>query len=226
MNVRAIAVTAGVIDGITDPEAVIMYCARVSNPHRQFSGDVALLRYCMRKEHVSVFEQADLTVEIETSRAISAQIIRHKSFCFQEFSQRYATVPGFEPVPLHRQDRKNRQNSLHDDAWLQSAPIAGLTNEINAHLDATKKLYDRLLAVDVAREDARMILPMASTTKLYMKGNARSWINYLRTRRRRGETQHAHVDVAEAIIPIFAHYFPVTSEAFGLNKQTTFAKSA
>jgi thymidylate synthase (FAD) len=210
MKVKLISVTAPVEQGMT-AEQLMVYTARVSSPQNQANLDTApkLLRYCIKNGHWSVFAMADMTVEIETSRAISAQILRHKSFDFQEFSQRYAEVSGFETYEARRQDVKNRQNSLDDlpaglKQWFLEAQ-GRVQKESQA-------LYDYALEQGVAKECARFLLPMSASTRLYMKGSVRSWIHYFE-RRREGSTQREHRDIADAIWEIFRKVFPVVAEA-------------
>lgn len=215
MNAKLTSITRGCgeHEGKT-AEEIILYTARVSNPGNQDSKATSLLRYCWDHGHVSIFDMADMTIEIETSRAISAQIIRHRSFNFQEFSQRYAAVPGYEPYELHGQHPTNRQSSIE----LVSTPeLDEIKNDLETYLEDGQELYQRMLAAGVAREDARFHLPMASTSKLYMKGSARSWIFYLQVRTGNG-TQQAHVDVAKACQAIFKDQFPITAEAMGLHR--------
>lgn len=202
MKVKLISVTP-------DAEKTIMYCARVSNPANQDSDNTKLLGYCIRNGHWSIFEMADMCVEIETSRAISAQILRHKSFSFQEFSQRYAEVQGFEMYAARRQDDKNRQNSIDDldpgvGTWFLWAQREAQT--------VTKNLYDQALAKGIAKEQARFLLPMSAATRLYMKGSVRSWIHYLQLRTGHG-TQKEHKDIALAIKDVFTAEFPNTAQA-------------
>lgn len=199
------------------PDELLVYIARVSNPTNQQNHETAarLLNYCLRKGHVSIFEQAGFTVEIETSRMISAQLLRHRSFCFQEFSQRYAEVPGIEPIELRTQDPKNRQAS--GDVFDPELPysLSGTKpagHVIREHVAATTRLYDRLLQSGVSKETARQILPMASTTRLYMTGNCRSWMHYLQSRTG-PETQKEHREIALAIRDIFREVFPSVAAA-------------
>jgi thymidylate synthase (FAD) len=192
------------------------YCARVSNPNNQendnFSG---LLKYCIKHQHWSIFEQATMTVEINTTRGIAAQILRHRSFTFQEFSQRYADtnlLGGTIPLPeLRRQDTKNRQNSIDDMGdYLKLT----LLEDIRIHFAAAQRLYDRLLEAGVAKECARFVLPLATPTRLYMTGSVRSWITYIALREKNG-TQKEHMDIANLCKQIFAEQFPTTAEALG-----------
>lgn len=210
MKTRLISMTMPVEPGMT-PEQLIVYTARVSSPQNQANLDTApkLLRYCIRNKHWSVFAMVDLTIEVETSRAISAQILRHKSFDFQEFSQRYAAVTGCEKYQARRQDTKNRQAS-HDDlppeitAWFEEAQ-----DQVQ---EVTTNLYNQALEHGIAKECARFLLPMASTTRLYMKGSVRSWIHYLMVRCDES-TQKEHREIADAIWIILKAWFPAIAEA-------------
>lgn len=204
MNVKLISITP-------NAESMMGYIARVSNPANQDNPDVAgLLGYCIKHNHWSVFEQAHMTIEIETTRAISAQILRHRSFTFQEFSQRYAEVTELPAVfDLRSQDTKNRQNSV------DNIPIdikADLQAKIHTHLVDTQRLYEELLAQGVAKECARMVLPMCSPTKIYMTGNIRSWITYINLRSANG-TQKEHMDIAEECKKIFKEQLPTLAIA-------------
>ena len=205
MNVRLVAITKPTIgDGTMTASDFITFAARVSNPSNQMSLLTApkLLAYCIKHGHWSIFEQASMTVEIQTSRAISAQIIRHRSFCFQEFSQRYAPIDEAEPVELRTQDLKNRQAS--GDTYAQDWAMDAMARSI----DLAFKTYRSLLQEGVSRETARMVLPLCTQTTLYMTGNIRSWIHYLEQRCAKG-TQLEHRRIAEAIRDtIFAVEFP------------------
>lgn len=185
-------------------EATIMYCARVSNPANQNSENPALLAYCIKNEHWSIFEMANMCVQIETSRAIAQQILRHRSFNFQEFSQRYQEVTDFETYPARRQDSKNRQNSIDDMSdgdkeWFRNAQ--GLIQR------TCESYYKQALAKGIAKEQARFLLPLSTTTKLYMNGSVRSWLHYLDLRCGNG-TQEEHRHIAQAIKDIFVSTFP------------------
>lgn len=199
-----------------EAENIIMYCARVSNPSNQDSGQTGLLKYCIREKHWSPFEMADMLVEINTTRAISAQILRHRSFCFQEFSQRYAEpntlFKSGIPLPnLRRQDTKNRQAS-HDD--LPSSSIEAFHAEINHAYEWIMSIYNDMIKQGVAKECAREILPLGIPTRIYMKGNLRSWITYIALREKNG-TQLEHQMIANSCKKIFAEQFPVISDALG-----------
>lgn len=209
MKVNLISITP-------DAEKTILYCARVSNPANQNSESTGLITYCIKNGHWSIFEMADICVEIETSRAISAQILRHKSFSFQEFSQRYAVAQSFEYYEARRQDQKNRQNSINDMSdedreWFYQA-------QQTIHMEA-KLHYEEALNRGIAKEQARFLLPMATTTKLYMKGSIRSWLHYLDLRCGNG-TQLEHQDIANAIKKIFVEHLPIISEAKGWKQNT------
>ena len=199
-----------------DAEKTMAYVARVSNPANQDNENYAkLLAYCIKHNHWSVFEQAHMTLEIETSRGIAAQILRHRSFTFQEFSQRYADanlLASDIPVPeLRRQDTKNRQNSTDD---LEGYLKLTLETQIQEHFTAANNLYKRLLEHGVAKECARFVLPLATQTKIYMTGSCRSWIHYIDLRSAHG-TQKEHMQIAEACRKVFIQQFPTVSEALG-----------
>ena len=211
---------AKLISVTPDAEKHMAYCARVSNPANQenekFSG---LLKYCIQHQHWSIFEQATMTVEINTTRGIAAQILRHRSFTYQEFSQRYADTKLLTqhiPIPeLRRQDDKNRQNSTDDlDGYLKLV----LEGEIQEHFAKAQQLYNRLLNQGVAKECARFVLPLAVPTRLYMTGSVRSWIHYIDLRSAHG-TQKEHMQIAEAIRCIFTCQFPAVSEALGWTRE-------
>jgi thymidylate synthase (FAD) len=194
-----------------DAEKTMMYCARVSNPANQHSDNPKLLDYCIKNGHWSVFEMAHMTVEITTSRAIAAQILRHRSFSFQEFSQRYAEAQGFETYEARRQDNKNRQNSIDDMSdkdkkWFQDV-------QKNVH-DFCELYYKEALLRGIAKEQARFLLPLSTTTKLYMSGSIRSWLHYLDLRTGNG-TQLEHKEIADEIKKIFVENFPNISKAKG-----------
>ena len=197
-----------------DAEKTMAYIARVSNPSNQNNDDFSgLLKYCIKHQHWSVFEQSSMTLEIETSRAIAAQILRHRSFTFQEFSQRYADtnlIANKIPVPaLRKQDLKNRQNSTDD---LDEFVKQDIEMTITAHFNHAEKLYKRMLDAGVAKECARMVLPLATPTRLYMTGSCRSWIHYINLRSAHG-TQKEHMEIAEECRSVFTEQFPVVSEA-------------
>ena len=206
MNVKLITVTP-------DAEQLMAYVARVSNPSNQdnekYSG---LLKYCIKHNHWSVFEQSSMTLEIETTRAIAAQILRHRSFTFQEFSQRYAasTALGDIYLPeLRKQDLKNRQNSTDD---LDPEMVEKFEKQMITLFSSSKALYEQMLKQGVAKECARMVLPLCTPTRIYMTGSCRSWIHYINLRSAHG-TQKEHMDIAEACRKVFTEQFPSVSEA-------------
>jgi len=197
-----------------DAEKTMAYVARVSNPNNQDNDKFAgLLRYCIKHGHWSVFEQAHMTVEINTTRGLAAQILRHRSFTFQEFSQRYADTNLLAdeiPVPdLRHQDLKNRQNSTDD---VPKNKKQDLQEKIAEHFVEAMDLYNELLASGIAKECARFVLPLATPTRLYMTGSVRSWVHYIDLRSAHG-TQKEHMDVVEKIRSIFKEQFPTVSEA-------------
>jgi len=199
-----------------DAESQMAYIARVSNPKNQDNDDFAgLLKYCIKHGHWSVFEQAYMTLEINTTRGIASQILRHRSFTFQEFSQRYADVGLLDagiPVPdLRRQDITNRQNSVDDIPVEQKN---NLRNKIALHFEEAEKLYNELLEEGVAKECARFVLPLATPTRIYMTGSARSWIHYINLRSGHG-TQKEHTEIADQCKAIFIQEFPTCAEALG-----------
>ena len=194
-------------------EKTMAYIARVSNPKNQKNEDYSkLLSYCIKNEHWSVFEQSFMTLQIETNRGIAAQILRHRSFTFQEFSQRYAdsTQLGNIPTPeLRRQDTKNRQNSISD---LSSELKEKFNKKINAHFNDASELYEELLKNGVAKECARFVLPLATPTRIYMSGSCRSWIHYIHLRSAHG-TQEEHKRIALNCKTIFKECFPIVSKS-------------
>ena len=199
-----------------DAEQTVGYVARVSNPNNQENPKVSgLLSYCIKHGHWSVFEQAHMTVEIETTRGLAAQILRHRSFTYQEFSQRYADVSYIRediPLPeLRRQDTKNRQNSIDD---IDPVTQQNFEIEMRKHFDQSIDLYKKMLHAGIAKECARFVLPLATPTRLYMTGSIRSWIHYIDLRSAHG-TQKEHMEIAEGVRAIFAEQFPIISEALG-----------
>ena len=216
--VKLISVTqgAGELAGKSAQE-VITYTARVSNPNNQLKFDTAagLLRYCIKQNHWSIFEQADMTLEINTTRGLAAQVLRHRSFVFQEFSQRYADTKLLTELPeipeLRRQDQKNRQNSIDDINPRDKAYMEGM---IEMHFKESQNLYDKLLEYGVAKECARFVLPLATPTRIYMKGSVRSWIHYIDLRSAHG-TQKEHMEIAEAARCVFICQFPDIAKALG-----------
>ena len=211
MNVKLVSITP-------DAEKTMAYIARVSNPNNQENEKYAgLLKYCIQHQHWSIFEQAFMTVEIETTRGLAAQILRHRSFTFQEFSQRYADtnlladeIPMFD---LRSQDLKNRQNSNDD---VPQNKKQDLQEKIAEHFVQSMDLYNELLANGIAKECARFVLPLATPTRLYMSGSIRSWIHYIDLRSAHG-TQKEHMDIAEGCRDIFKEQFPIIAEALDWN---------
>lgn len=210
MNVRMIAKTQPVIEGIDNLEEYIAYVARVSNPDNQMNNETSnyLLQYLIRNRHWSPFEMASMTLEIKTTRDIGRQILRHRSFSFQEFSQRYAEVNLDELLQYREarlQDKKNRQNSIVvDDSDLQTSW------NVMQHqaYDAASKAYQWALDHDIAKEQARIVLPEGLTpTTLYMAGTVRSWIHYIRERTENG-VQKEHRDIAFGCMSIIRHEIP------------------
>ena len=215
MQVKLVSVTP-------DAEKHMGYVARVSNPSNQDNPKVAgLLSYCIKHQHWSVFEQAFMTLEIETTRGLASQILRHRSFTYQEFSQRYAdsslladTIPLFE---LRRQDTKNRQNSIDDvDPFLKQE----LEITLKRHFESAMDIYKHMLEMGIAKECARFVLPLATPTRLYMTGSVRSWIHYIELRSAHG-TQKEHMDIANECKCLFAGQFPIVAEALGWTKHET-----
>ena len=199
-----------------EAEKTMGYVARVSNPANQENPKVAgLLKYCVQHQHWSVFEQAYMTLEINTTRGVAAQGLRHRSFTYQEFSQRYADsslLADTIPLPeLRRQDTKNRQNSIDDiDPFTKQE----FQIKMQQHFAAGMKLYKEMLDASIAKECARFVLPLAVPTKIYMTGSCRSWIHYIDLRSAHG-TQKEHMDIAEGARTIFIEQFPTVSEALG-----------
>jgi thymidylate synthase (FAD) len=192
------------------------FIARVSNPANQDNENYAkLLAYCIKHNHWSVFEQSSMTLEIETNRGIAAQILRHRSFTYQEFSQRYADtnlITENIPIPeLRKQDTKNRQNSTDDLGDYVKLKFQSEIAELFAH---SNNLYKRMLEAGVAKECARFVLPLATPTRIYMTGSCRSWITYIALREKSG-TQKEHMDIAKACKAVFAEQFPICYEALG-----------
>jgi len=200
-----------------DPEQTMAYIARVSNPSNQNNENYAgLLRYCIKHQHWSVFEQSSMTLEIETTRGLAAQILRHRSFTFQEFSQRYAdsNLLGNIDLPdLRSQDTKNRQNSIDN---LDPEIVEKLNKQMTTLFESSLALYNQMLELGVAKECARFVLPLATPTRLYMTGSCRSWIHYIQLRSAHG-TQKEHMDIANACKRLFVQYYPTVSEALEWN---------
>ena len=207
MNVKFVSITP-------DAEKTMAYIARVSNPKNQDNEKFAgLLKYCIKHNHWSVFEQSSMTLEIETTRGLAAQILRHRSFTYQEFSQRYADTNLLDdkiPLPqLRKQDLKNRQNSTDD---LDEFLVQDFQLAMEKLFDSSMKLYNQMLKQGVAKECARFVLPLATPTRLYMTGSCRSWVHYINLRSAHG-TQKEHMDIAHRCREIFVEKFPNVSEA-------------
>jgi len=215
-KVKLIAITQGAGDLINrNAQEVISYIARVSNPNNQLNFDTSagLLKYCIKHEHWSIFEHAFMTLEINTTRGIAAQILRHRSFTFQEFSQRYADTNLLSDKPelpdLRRQDTKNRQNSIDD---FGDYVKLGMQGEIQEYFNQGQTLYNSLLDRGVAKECARFVLPLATPTRIYMTGSCRSWVHYINLRSANG-TQKEHMDIAEDCKCLFICQFPDVAKA-------------
>ena len=207
MNVKFVSITP-------DAEKTMAYIARVSNPSNQQNENYSgLLKYCIKHNHWSVFEQSSMTLEIETTRGFAAQILRHRSFTYQEFSQRYADTKLLDdniPLPkLRKQDTKNRQNSTDD---LDEFLVQGFELEMEIQFRNAMDLYNKMLESGVAKECARFVLPLATPTRLYMTGSCRSWVHYINLRSAHG-TQKEHMDIAHKCREIFVEKFPNVSEA-------------
>lgn len=215
-NVKLISCTQGMgaLEG-KGPQEIISYVARVSNPHNQSNFHTAsgLLRYCIKHQHWSIFETASMTLEINTTRGIAAQILRHRSFTFQEFSQRYADAKllgdSIDVPELRRQDTKNRQNSTND---LPPGLRKDYQQKIEKHFTDSMSLYNNLLDNGVAKECARFVLPLACPSRLYMTGSARSWMHYIDLRSANG-TQEEHRRIAIECGEVFQEVFPDIADA-------------
>lgn len=212
-RVRLISITKPVADEIVDctPEELTAFVARVSNPSNQLNNETAskLLGYCIKNNHWSVFEHVAFTVEIKTSRAIAAQILRHRSACFQEFSQRYAEAMDNEFYPARRQDLKNRQNSVDD---MNEEDKIWFKNAQSDHWKSAMNLYGQALSRGIAKEQARFLLPLSTQTTIYMTNNVRNWIHYIDLRTKNG-TQLEHKEIADEIKEIFKKEFPAIALA-------------
>ena len=210
MNVKLVSTTSSRIDGIDNAEEIIVYCARVSNPKNQLNKESSpkLLSFLIKHKHWSPFELASMCLEIKTSRGMAAQILRHRSFSFQEFSQRYSEAQELEPLKLRKQADKNRQSS--SDNFTDSL----LITKVREHTARSISLYNSLISEGVAKESARFILPLTTETTMYMQGSIRSWIHYIDLRSQEN-TQQEHREIAEACRQIFIGEFPNISVALG-----------
>jgi thymidylate synthase (FAD) len=211
MNVKLISLSNPYITGINNAEELISYCARVSNPSNQLNIETSpkLLAYLIKHKHWSPFEMVSMTVEIKTSRAIAAQILRHRSFSFQEFSQRYSTATELERIELRKQGKTNRQVG---DEPLSISEHIEIFDKIDKLQDQSIDLYEELISKGIAKECARMILPLNTSTTMYMSGSIRSWIHYIDLRANE-DTQKEHREIALEIKKIFIDYFPNISKA-------------
>lgn len=209
MNVKLISISQPFIEGVESSEDLVAYCARVSNPSNQMNTETApkLLKYLIKHKHWSPFEMSHMTLEIKTSRAIAAQILRHRSFSFQEFSQRYSKVTKLTPIEYRKQGKTNRQ--VGDEPFELKN-----TNEylINSIMEKNVELYNDLIEEGVAKECARMVLPLCTETTMYMSGTLRSWIHYIDLRAQQ-ETQKEHREIAEECKSLFIDNFPTIAEA-------------
>jgi thymidylate synthase (FAD) len=218
MNVKIISITASELEEKTlNPEELIVYIARVSNPSNQLNSETSdkLIAYLIKNKHWSPFEMVDMTVEIVTSRGIAQQILRHRSFSFQEFSQRYAAVTDMEPIQLRKQGSTNRQSSTEEFNPDLEDPDFGYTDAqhlIRIHLKQSERLYKKLPDAGAAKECARFVLPLTTQTRIYMKGSVRSWIHYLQIRCD-AHTQLEHQNIALSIQSLFTIQFPNISKA-------------
>lgn len=225
MSVKLVSITHPLLEKEMTPEEFIVYIARVSNPSNQMNMETAprLINYLIKHKHWSPFEFVDLTVDVTTRRSIAAQILRHKSLSFQEYSLRYSSVTNVQEIELRKQAEKNRQSSAEEfDPLLNVAALSGdATNDdfrkpasecVSEFLESSMRLYAELLDAGVAREVARDILPLAAETRLYIKGSIRSWIHYLELRTAE-DTQKEHRDIANAVKNIFVQNFPNIAEA-------------
>lgn len=212
MNVKLISLTNAIIEGKQlTPEELIVFTARVSNPSNQMNFETSdkLVSYLVKNKHWSPFEMVDMTVEITTSRGIAQQILRHRSFSFQEFSQRYSKVNNIEPVNLRYKGETNRQSSS-DNLSLEDSEY--FNQKLNDIFELSQNVYNEMIEKNVAKECARFILPISTETTLYMKGSVRSWIHYLQIRCD-SHTQLEHRHIAQSILEIFKNNFPNISKA-------------
>lgn len=224
MQVRLISVTRTAFDQDLDPEQLLVYIARVSNPSNQLNTGTAdkLLGYMIKHKHWSPFDMVNMTVEVKTSRVVAHQILRHWSIKPQEFSQRYADATEFEPVELRRKADKNRQSSeeafnpwiVYQDDWTSRTYEGHADAIVSSHVRTSNNLYRALLHADVATECARFTLPLCTQTTMYLNGSVRSWIHYMEQRCDL-HAQKEHRLVAEEIKKIFNNLFPNISKALG-----------
>ena len=213
MEVKLVSTTEPNSFLCNNSEELIAYCARVSNPENQHNKETAprLLKFLIKHGHWSPFEMVDMTVEIKTSRAIAAQILRHRSFSFQEFSQRYSEVANIEHIELRKQAENNRQSS--EDVIKE--PV--INNVVKHSVETAVMTYNKLITQGVAKEVARLVLPLAAESTLYMKGSIRSWIHYINLRAQQN-TQKEHRLIAEECKEILSANFPTVAEALEWNE--------
>jgi thymidylate synthase (FAD) len=223
MSVKLVSISKPAIEGVKNAEDLVAYCARVSNPNNQLNKKTSqkLLKYLIKHKHWSPFEMVSMTLEIKTSRAIAAQILRHRSFSFQEFSQRYSEALSSCPIELREQGKTNRQvgDEVIDPVIMDeyySKTTRSASEILKSHTDFAFKIYEDLIKSGVARESARMILPLSTETTMYMSGSLRSWIHYIDLRSQE-ETQKEHRQVADDCKNIFLDQFPTLSEALKWN---------
>ncbi len=223
MSVKLVSISKPAIKGVKNAEDLVAYCARVSNPNNQLNTKTSskLLKYLIKHKHWSPFEMVSMTLEIKTSRAIAAQILRHRSFSFQEFSQRYSEALSSCPIELREQGKTNRQvgDELTDPVIMDeyySKTTRSASEVLKNHTDISFKIYENLIKCGVARESARMVLPLSTETTMYMSGSLRSWIHYIDLRSQE-ETQKEHRQVADECKKIFLSQFPTLSEALKWN---------
>ena len=213
MNVELVSITKPEIKGIKNAEDLVSYCARVSNPSNQMNIETApkLLKFLIKHKHWSPFELVDMCLEIKTSRAVAAQILRHRSFSFQEFSQRYSIANEYEDIELRLQGDKNRQ--VGEKLLPMGTDAYDKINELLVEsLSLSQHCYETMIENGIAKEVARMILPLTTQTTIYMKGSLRSWIHYIDLRTEQN-TQKEHREIAEKCKKIFVKQFPIISEA-------------
>lgn len=219
MSVKLVSITAPNLEQNMSAEEFIVYIARVSNPSNQNNSETAprLIKYLVNHKHWSPFEFVDMTFEIVTRRSIAAQILRHKSFSFQEFSQRYSSATNIQPIELRKQAEKNRQSSTdeYNPDWVGGVKLSDI---VDGHFQSSLSLYNQMISAGIAREVARDVLPLATETRLYMKGNIRSWLHYLQLRTDK-DTQKEHREIANKILEEFKTHFPNISEAMGWLEQ-------
>lgn len=220
MSVKLVSITKPFIEKEMTPDEFIVYIARISNPSNQMNVETAprLINYLIKHKHWSPFEFVDMTVDITTRRSIAAQILRHKSFSFQEYSQRYSSATNIQSVELRKQADKNRQSSAqyYNPDWVGGVKLSDI---VDGHFQASLNLYNEMLQAGIAREVARDILPLATETRMFMKGSIRSWIHYLEIRTA-DDTQKEHRDIANGIRDIFNQNFPSISDALGWSQDS------